>query len=152
MKKTLVFSTVTALLLSGCMGRAPELIEISQVPDHAMQCAELETAVQQCENNIIDRYHKGRNATNGSIGIGVAAWLLFPPMALLMDLSGADYEEMGAFQARRKHLVSLAAEKGCDSVSSYASDEELMLVAEQEHDRLVKEQWLKEQQEKEKKF
>ncbi len=136
-----LFLSICIILLlcvnSGCMGRTPELVKEQLPEDASKDCKTLGIEIQTCDKNIIDRYHKGKDATSTAVGVGVLAYILFPPAALFMDVSGADYEEMGAFQKRREYLLKLAEEKHCEECSSVMSEEALLEYAQAEYDRSI---------------
>lgn len=135
----------------GCAGRNPELIAKKTDQDDKMVCATLLAEINGCESCIFDKYHAGKTATEKTIALAIVGYVLFPPVLFAMDLKKADYKEMGAYQERRNHLITLAKAKNCAWYEKEETDDELMTLAENEHlerkKKEMKERELQEQKE-----
>ena len=144
---------LSASLLFSCAGRNPELISKTTDQDGKMDCAMLLTEINKCESCIIDKYHSGKNAMENTVGSAVVGYILFPPLFFFMDLKQADYKEMGSYQERRNYLIELGKSKNCDWCDKEETDDDLLALADKEHQiRKKKEMKEREQQEKEDPF
>lgn len=137
--KQFLLLVLSFIFIFSCAGRTPILIDKKTDADQNLECAALITEIDKYTELVVDRYHKGKNATSTAITLGVISYILFPPLALAMDISGADYKEMGAYQSRRNYLIKLGTEKKCVWVSDVMDDKELMTFSEKEHKLKVKE-------------
>jgi len=148
-----LFLAISFLAVFGCAGRNPELIAKKTDQDDEMVCATLLAEVNNCESHIFDKYHAGKTATKATIGAAIIGYVLFPPILFAMDLKKADYKEMGAYQERRNHLIALGKTKNCEWCEKKETDDELMMLAENEHqERKKKEMEERELQEQEDSF
>lgn len=120
-------------LLTACAGRKPVLVEKINDQDYKMDCVMLKAEIDECETIIIDKYHNGKNTMSNTIGAAVVGYVLFPPAFFLMDLKVADYKEMDSYRERRKHLIELGKENSCEWCKDEESDDELMALADKEH-------------------
>ena len=56
------------------------------------------------------------NTSAKNVGAAVVGVLIFPPLLLAMDLSGADGVELQALRARNEHIASLMRQRNCANI------------------------------------
>ena len=101
-------------LLTACMGREAIPIMVYQDKDDALSCSQIKTEILDNENEIFDLEEEQRKIKNKNIAWGGAGLLLFPPVALAMDLKDAPGAEMTALKKRNRNLESKARTKNCN--------------------------------------
>ncbi len=107
----LISVALLVTLLSGCGGRAANLVSMSQYGDDTKSCKSLGFEINATQDEI-DRLIPKTNKTGKNVALGVAGWFLIVPW-FFMDLSQAEQQEINALRKRYNHLVILANEKGC---------------------------------------
>jgi hypothetical protein len=109
-------SVVTAILFSGCAGRAPQPVAVVQPQDHYANCASIAAEVQANNQKVGDLGGEegGKVAQNVAAGVvGLVVW----PLWFAMDFQGAAGKEVSALQSRQQYLAVLAEERHCGSPS-----------------------------------
>ena len=109
----LAFAASTAIALAACAGRTPAPVSLSQPSDSATSC-EGEIAANNARALAFVKQQSNTNVKN--VGAAVVGVLLFPPLLLAMDLSGADGVELQALRARNEHIASLMRQRNCANI------------------------------------
>lgn len=116
MYRRLAPAVSVALVLAACAGRTPAPISLSQLSDTTATCDAFaaEIAANNARALALAQQQSNTNAKN--VGAAVVGVLLFPPLLLAMDLSGADGVELQALRARNEHIASLMRQRGCTNI------------------------------------
>lgn len=111
MKRTMC-CLMSALLVTGCGGRAANPVMVQQYGDQRKSCAALEremvNAQQEIARLVPEADKGGKNAA-----LGVAGALVLIPW-FFMDFGHAEEEEINAYRQRYNNLASIAEDKRCD--------------------------------------
>lgn len=110
-KKNIYF--LVTIILSGCMGRAPNPISVKNIDDENFSCDRIKIEISTLEEKI-RRLIPDTEKTGSNVALG-AAGLLFLPLWCFMDLSDAEKVEIEACRDRIGHLTSLYKEKKCST-------------------------------------
>lgn len=110
-KKTSVL--LLALILSSCMGRAPNPISVKNIDDEHLSCDRIKIEISTLEEKI-RRLIPDTEKTGSNVALG-AAGILFLPLWCFMDLSDAEKVEIEACRDRIGHLTSFYKEKKCSA-------------------------------------
>lgn len=111
MKKIAV--AVTAVLLTGCAGRAANPVMVQQYGDNAKSCQALELDMSYIESEV-QRLVPDTEKTGKNVALGVTGAFFLVPL-FFMDFSQAEQMEVNAYRQRYNHLAILAMEKGCET-------------------------------------
>jgi hypothetical protein len=116
MSLRLALAASAALALAACAGRTPAPVSLSQPSDAATSCEGFaaEIAANNARALALVRQQSDTNAKN--VGAAVVGVLLFPPLLLAMDLSGADGVELQALRARNEHIASMMRQRNCADI------------------------------------
>jgi hypothetical protein len=119
MYKSVVGVGVVAIALSGCAGRAPQIIPLVQVSDTQLSCTQIQSETKTNNDRISalateQGWKMGQNAVAGVVGFLV--W----PAWLGLDLQDAAGKEAHALSQRNEYLNSLAQDR-CQPAMQTAS-------------------------------
>ena len=142
MKKFLVVILCISILMTGCLGSTPRIVESYQYGDDKKGCDILEAEIAECEAKITERrgHRSGKIATN--IVMGITGAVLFWPALFLIDARSDELAEIDGLAKRRESLGRIAVNKECEfclgsdyARNSYLSPEEIKIL-----DQIVEEQ------------
>jgi hypothetical protein len=105
-----------ALALGGCAGRTPTPIQLAQATDTTATCSAFAAEIASNNQRAVALARQQSNTNVKNVGAAVVGVLLFPPLLLAMDLSGADGVELHALRARNEHIATLMRAKNCSNV------------------------------------
>lgn len=105
-----------ALALGACAGRTPAPVSLSQPADAASSCDGLAAEIAANNARAISLAQQQSNTNAKNVGAAVVGVLIFPPLLLAMDLSGADGVELQALRARNEHIASLMRQRNCPNI------------------------------------
>ena len=100
-----------ALALSGCCGRAPNLVVAYQPGDEDRSCEALRAEIAENETEIV-KLLPGEDATGKNVALGVTGAFLVVPL-LFMDFKDGECIEIDALRRRNLWLREAAHNKGC---------------------------------------
>jgi hypothetical protein len=107
---------VTGLALAGCAGRTPAPAALAQPTDSAASCEAFAAEIASNNQRALSLVQQQSNTNAKNVTAAVVGVLLFPPLLLAMDLSGADGVELQALRARNEHIATLMRQKSCASI------------------------------------
>ena len=112
MNRQLLAAAFLAVVVSGCMGRAPEPVATVQPQDAMMNCTAIYAEIQGNNHRIneLGREKGWKTAQNVAAGVG---GLVVPVLWFGMDWQGAAGTEARALQDRQSYLGALAVQKHC---------------------------------------
>ena len=102
----------TAILLTGCAGRAPQPVAVIQPQDQFDDCAAIAAEVQANNAKIQELAGEQSEKVAQNLAAGVAGLFIWP-LWFGMDFQGAVSTETTALQSRQQYLGTLAAQKNC---------------------------------------
>lgn len=105
-----------AMALAGCAGRTPAPTALAQPTDATASCEAFAAEIASNNQRALGLAQQKSDTTAKNVGAAVVGVLLFPPLLLAMDLSGADGVELQALRARNEHLATLMRRKSCANI------------------------------------
>lgn len=111
-----VFAASAALALASCAGRTPAPVSLSQPSDQATSCEGFAAEIAANNSRALSLAQQQSNTNAKNVGAAVVGVLLFPPLLLAMDLSGADGVELQALRARNEHIATLMRQRNCANI------------------------------------
>lgn len=99
------------LILTSCMGKAPNPINVKNLDDENLSCDKIKVEISFLEEKI-RRLIPDTEKTGSNVALG-AAGLLFLPLWCFMDLSDAEKIEIEACRDRIGHLTSIYKDRKC---------------------------------------
>ena len=102
---------ITAALVIGCAGRAPNPVMIQQYGDDKKSCQALEREMTFIQGEI-QRLVPQTEKTGKNVALGVTGFFFIVPL-FFMDLSKAEQMEVDAYRQRYNHLLIIAGDKEC---------------------------------------
>ena len=116
-RKTMSISDAAlALALAGCAGRTPAPVSLSQPADTTTTCESFAAEIATNNARALALVQQQSNTNVKNVGAAVVGVLIFPPLLLAMDLSGADGVELQALRARNEHIAALMRQRNCKNI------------------------------------
>jgi hypothetical protein len=100
-------SLLAGLLLAGCVGRAPQPVDVVQAKDKNMDCLAILAEVQANNGKVQELAGEQGLKVAQNVAAGVAGFVV-PILWFGMDFQGSATKEIQALQARQQYLASLA--------------------------------------------
>jgi hypothetical protein len=113
---TSALALIAALALAGCAGRTPAPTALAQPTDTTATCEAFSAEIASNNQRALSLAQQQSNTTAKNVTAAVVGVLLFPPLMLAMDLSGADGVELQALRARNEHIATLMRQKSCANI------------------------------------
>ena len=113
MKSVIVWMTVVAVTLAGCMGREANPVQIDQPGDREMSCMALKASIIQIDGQIKEKDELVTKKLGYNTIMFVGGFFLIVPW-FFMDVKGAEEKENEALKQRRDHLFVIYADKECE--------------------------------------
>ncbi len=111
MLKKVMAAMLVCMVIAGCAGRAANPVQVRQVGDNNLSCAQIHGELRAIDASIrhlvpqADK--KGRN-----FALGMAGFFVWPAW-FFMDLTDSEQQEIDAYRARYQYLLSISEAKQC---------------------------------------
>lgn len=102
--------SIAGLLLSGCAGRAPEMVAIVKPEDLHLNCEQISAEIVSNNKRISELTTEQNNTFAQNIVAG-AAGAVVPVFLLASDFQNAALKEEVALSQRNQHLAGLAQQR-----------------------------------------
>lgn len=110
-----------SLITSGCGGRDPHPVSLTNPSDSLMDCAGIAREFHANERQIQSVVHERANAQGKNIALG-AAGIFFIPAWFFMDPKSPERVEIDALRNRNGVLQDIARTKKCQPMQSQLSE------------------------------
>lgn len=122
-KSSVVFALVaTAIVVSGCGGRAAHPISATNPADSAFDCAGMRREFEANERQVLATVKERSDAQGKNVVLGTAGVLLFWPALFFMDPKSPEKLEIDALRNRNQVLGEIAKSKKCPAPQSKLAD------------------------------
>lgn len=98
------------LVLTGCAGRAPQLIQVVQVTDQQLTCDQIVAEVRSNNARITDLATEEKWKVTQNVAAGVVGLVIWP-VWFGMDFQDAAGKEGRALSQRNEYLASIAKDR-----------------------------------------
>ena len=112
---------VINLMLSGCAGRDPHPVALTNPNDSVMDCAGIAREFHANERQIQSVVHERTNAQGKNVALG-AAGIFFFPAWFFMDPKSPERVEIDALRNRNGVLQDIARTKNCQPMQSQLAE------------------------------
>ena len=110
---------VVSVLVSGCAGRAPELVQVVQVSDQQLNCEQIVAEIRSNNQRMSDLATEEGWKVTQNVAAGVAG-LVIPVLWFGMDFQDAAGKEGKALSQRNEYLAGVAKDR-CGPPTTTAS-------------------------------
>ena len=97
-------------------GQPVAIRRLSQPADTTTTCEAFAAEIASNNTRALSLVQQQSNTNVKNVGAAVVGVLIFPPLLLAMDLSGADGVELQALRARNEHIASLMRQRNCANI------------------------------------
>lgn len=119
MKRGMMATVTTAIVLAGCAGRDPIPVSAYKPNDGRLNCDQIAHEITSNNHNMLTRARESADTNDRNVMMGAAGVLLFAPILLAIDAKDAAATENRAFEERNRVLLQKAREDGCDVPTAY---------------------------------
>lgn len=110
---------VVSVLVAGCAGRAPELVQVVQVTDQQLSCEQIVAEIRFNNQRMSDLATEEGWKVTQNVAAGVAG-LVIPVLWFGMDFQDAAGKEGKALSQRNEYLAGVAKDR-CGPPATTAS-------------------------------
>lgn len=110
MQGRIAIAVLVSVLVVGCAGRAPQLIQTVNVDDNRLSCDQIVAEVRANNDRITDLAEEEGWKVTQNVVAGVAGFVV-PVLWLGMDFQDAAGKEAKALSQRNEYLTSLGKDK-----------------------------------------
>ncbi|MCZ7479603.1 hypothetical protein [Rhizobium rhizogenes] len=122
-KLSVVFALVaTAIVVSGCGGRAANPVASTNSTDSAFDCAGIKREFEANERQVLATVKERADAQGKNVILGATGVLLFFPALFFMDPKSPEKLEIDALRNRNRVLAEIAKSKKCAAPQSKLAD------------------------------
>ena len=111
---------VCAVALSGCAGRAPQLIQVVKAEDNQLSCDQIIAEVRTNNERISQLAEEEGWKVAQNVAAGVAG-LVVPVLWFGLDFQDAAGKEAKALSQRNGYLAEIAGKRGCAGIGPATS-------------------------------
>lgn len=122
-KLSVVFALLaTAIVVSGCGGRAANPVASTNPTDSAFDCAGIKREFEANERQVLATVKERSDAQGKNVILGATGVLLFWPALFFMDPKSPEKLEIDALRNRNQVLAEIAKSKKCPAPQSKLAD------------------------------